>query len=198
MLTVRFIGFFSTFRKGNMTALGPLPLVIFMALWALALPGGAVAAQPGEEEEPARIYHGRDMEGNRVFGTDHRAAPSFYTDPATGDRHFQTPPPDPSASGSGDGPEYIFISPEVYPGDWRNGQQGGQRPPGGDSARPGGSSVRPSGKPSDSPAGKTIPKKPPRRSLGPPPGGYPPTYDRPPTGGASFIPRSPVWEGNRR
>ena len=194
MLTVRFIGFFSIFRKGNMTAniaAGALGIaVIFMALFALCLP---VAAQSGDEEEPAMIYHGRDMEGNRIFGTEHRAAPSFYTDPESGDRRFQTPPPDPSASSNGNGPEYIFVAPEVYPGDyWQNGQ----RPPGN---KPGGRpDYRPGNRPGGKPDGSSPPNRPSRRSLGPPPGGYPPTYDRPPTGGASFIPRSPVWEGSRR
>ncbi|MDR1125507.1 MAG: hypothetical protein LBM64_05530 [Deltaproteobacteria bacterium] len=135
MLTGRFIGFFHIFRKGNIAADAPWAVVIFMALLQCGLLFSASA--------PAL------------------AAPFFYTDPQTGDRNFHTSPPDPSSSSSGSRPDYIFVAPEVYPGDnWQNGSN-----------------------------------KPPRRSLGPPPGGYPPTYDRPPTGGGSFIPRDPAWPG---
>lgn len=156
MLTVRFIGFFSTFRKGN---IGPrmqralrLAAVILMAPFVLGPPLAAFAAT-NDEEEAAMIYHGRDSGGNRIFGSDHRAAPSFYTDPQSGDRHFHTPPPDPSASSSGAGPEYIFVTPELYPeGNWQNGQRPPDGKPGGKSGQKPG--TRPGGKPGVKPGGK--------------------------------------------
>ncbi|MDL2307454.1 hypothetical protein LJC48_05440 [Desulfovibrio sp. OttesenSCG-928-C06] len=137
MLTLRLLGFFQLFRKHNLCRgeglnmpqrgagagyhgrVEKLGLAGFFVVIALVVTVFGTATQglaaSGEEEEKGRPYFGRDAEGNRVFGTDHKSEAGFSRDPETGDRIFKTAPPRQQEDQSGySGP--IWVSPEVTPG----------------------------------------------------------------------------------